>query len=130
MRRRGVGRAARLRAIGGQLFLMDSDHSERIMRIEESHAFVERTLEQLHEELLTLSRRVDALTSRLAKAEASLAERSASSGSSEGAEDASGAGGIELPPHSHMPLDRQAGRTTDPFAPPSGAEPPASGGSR
>jgi hypothetical protein len=109
---------------------MDSDHAGRIMRIEESHAFVERTMEQLHEELLTLSRRVDALTSRLAKAEASLAERSASSGSSEGAEDASGAGGIELPPHSHMPLDRQAGRTKDPFAPPSGAEPPASGGSR
>ena len=109
---------------------MDSDHSERIMRVEESQAFVERTLEQLHEEMLTLSRKVDALTSRLAKAEASLSERSGPSPSHESLGGASSVEGIELPPHSHMPVDRQEGRTTDPFAPPSGSEPPASGGSR
>lgn len=109
---------------------MNSDDTDRMMRIEESHAFVERTLEELHEELLTLSRKVDVLTSRLAKAEASLAERSVPSPSSEGGEGSPGGGGIELPPHSHMPVDRQAGRTTDPFAPPSGAEPPGLGGSR
>ncbi len=96
-------------------------------RLEEAQAFIERTTEQLHEELLTLSRKVDALTSRLAKAEASLAERNTQA--PDAVAGSPGDGSIEVPPHSHMPLDRQAGRTIDPFAPPSGAEPPAPGGS-
>jgi uncharacterized coiled-coil protein SlyX len=102
---------------------MDTSISERVTRLEEAQAFGERTAEQLHEEILTLVRRVDALTARLAKAESALAERPAGSGS-EGAD--GGDNKLEVPPHSHMPLDRQAGRTTDPFGP-TGAPPDSVG---
>lgn len=110
---------------------MELNQHERMTRIEEAQAFMERTVEHLHEELLTLSRKVDALTSRLAKAEASLADRGVGGETSRPADEGGARNDeFELPPHSHMPLDRQAGRTTDPFAPPSGAEPPARDGSR
>jgi len=106
---------------------MDESTHERITRLEESLAFSDRTVEELHAEVLSLSRRVEALTARLARAESALAERPAqASGSSE-----TGTGGdepLEVPPHSHMPLDRDAGRTTDPFFRPEGPrgpEPPA-----
>jgi uncharacterized coiled-coil protein SlyX len=98
---------------------MDMNISERVTRLEEAQAFGERTAEQLHEEILTLVRRVDSLTARLAKAESALTERPAGPGV-EGAESADGK--LEVPPHSHMPLDKQAGRTTDPFGP-TGAPP-------
>ncbi len=98
---------------------MDMNISERVTRLEEAQAFGERTAEQLHEEILTLVRRVDALTGRLAKAETALAERPAGSGVDGATGDE---GKLEVPPHSHMPLDRQAGRTTDPFGP-TGAPP-------
>lgn len=96
---------------------MDQDHASRLTSLEEAQAFGERTIEQLHEQVLTLAKRVDALTARLARAEASLAERPAQRAGADDAPD------IELPPHSHMPVDRQAGRTTDPFGPARGEEP-------
>src|SRR5690606_28317454 len=109
---------------------MDESTHERITRLEESLAFSDRTVEELHAEVLSLSRRVEALTARLARAESALAERPAQ-GSGSG-ETGGGAGGgdepLEVPPHSHMPLDRDAGRTTDPFFRPEGPrgpEPPA-----
>ncbi len=102
------------RDLAGYIFAMDSDIRERVTRLEEAQAFSERTAEQLHEEILTLVRRVDALTARLAKAESELAERPTSA-AGEGSGDDEGK--LEVPPHSHMPLDRQAGRTTDPFGP-------------
>ncbi len=53
-----------------------SNSDERILRIEEAQAFAERTIEQLHEELLRatrdiegLSRRIDRLERRLTAAE-------------------------------------------------------------
>ncbi len=107
----------------GYIFGMDMNISDRVTRLEEAQAFGERTVEQLHEEILTLVRRVEALTARLAKAESALAERPAGS-SGEGATDDDGK--LEVPPHSHMPLDRQAGRTTDPFGP-AGAPPDSMG---
>lgn len=122
--RLGIGRvdSPDLTRAGRQLFRMDTNLDDRVTRLEESQAFLDRTVEQLHEELLTAARRVDALVSRLAKAESALddARRAALQPPAAGAIGAD----IELPPHSHMPVDRQAGRTTDPFAPRRDAEPP------
>ncbi|MGP1309962.1 MAG: SlyX family protein [Phycisphaerales bacterium] len=95
---------------------MDDQAHDRLTRLEESQAFLERATEQLHEELLTMARRVDALTSRLAKAEAALAERPVSQTTDVGG-DAEPTPEFELPPHAHRPVDRHAGRTTDPFGP-------------
>jgi len=124
--RLGIGRvdSPDLTRAGRQLFRMDTNLDDRVTRLEESQAFLERTVEQLHEELLTAARRVDALVSRLAKAESALddARRAALQLPLHGA-GATGAD-TELPPHSHMPVDRHAGRTTDPFAPARDAEPP------
>lgn len=46
-----------------------SEHDDRILRIEEAQAFTERTLDQLHEELLRAFRDIDALSKRIERLE-------------------------------------------------------------
>lgn len=87
---------------------------ERLTKLEEAVAFGERTIEQMHEVIVALQRTVESLTGRVARAEAALSQKA--DRPDDRREDDAGSG-FELPPHSHMPLDRSAGRTTDPFAP-------------
>ena len=46
-----------------------SERDDRILRIEESQAFAERALDQLHEELLRAFRDIDALSQRIDRRE-------------------------------------------------------------
>ena len=87
---------------------------ERMTRLEEALAFSERAIEEMHGEIVSLQRRFEGLTARLARAEASRAQRGEPT--KEPREEGT-AQDIELPPHAHRPVDRSAGRTTDPFAP-------------
>lgn len=87
---------------------------DRLTRLEEALSFSERAVEQMHGEIIALQRRVESLANRLDRAESALSQKAdAREETREGASPS----GIELPPHAHRPVDRDAGRTSDPYAP-------------
>lgn len=90
---------------------------DRVTRLEEALAFNERAVEQMHGEIIALHRRVEALSVRLDRAENALSQKADTRDEARDGVSPAAPSGIELPPHAHRPVDRDAGRTNDPFAP-------------